>query len=525
MSEITNYENIALSMEHITKIYSNGFIANKDVSLVAKKGEIMGLVGENGAGKTTLMKVLFGQENPEEGRVVLYGKEVKIKNPLEALDYGIGMVHQHFMLINELSVAENMVLSAIPTKGKITFDIEKARQMTIDVAAKYNLPIDPDVLVKDLSVGMKQRVEILKILLRGAKILLFDEPTAVLTPQETAELFVQLKKLKEQGFTIVFISHKLNEIKEICDEITVLRRGRVVKSCSIDEVSIKEISALMVGRDVSLEIEKTKAVPGKKILSVRNLGFVNGFGKKAIDDVTFSVREGEVFGIAGVEGNGQTELGDILMGLLPVQQGNIELEGEKFAEMNIPVLRSGNVSLLHEDRMVYGASTNQPIFENLTSDRISSSELSKKGVINFKKIREMSNQLIEDFAIKCDDYKAPVRTLSGGNIQKVVAAREFSSNPKLLICSQPTRGIDVGATEIIRKKIINLRDENRTAVVLLSADLQELLSVSDRLVVMYEGRIVAYFPELEGVTEEILGEYMLGLKKHDDNRIGGAYEE
>jgi len=525
MLENIDYTDIALSMEHITKIYNNGFIANKDISLMAKKGEIMGLVGENGAGKTTLMKVLFGQENPEEGRVVLHGKEVKINNPLEALDYGIGMVHQHFMLVNELSVAENMVLSAIPTKGKITFDLQKARQMTLDVAQKYNLPIDPDVLVKDLSVGMKQRVEILKILLRGAKILLFDEPTAVLTPQETSELFIQLKKLKEQGFTIVFISHKLNEIKEICDHITVLRKGRVVKTCSVDEVSIKEISALMVGRDVSLEIEKSKANPGKKILSVRNLSYVNNFGQTAVDNVSFSIREGEIFGIAGVEGNGQTELGDILMGLLPINGGKISIEDKDFALRNIPILRQGKVSMIHEDRMIYGASIIQPIFENLTSDRISEKPYAKKGIIDFKKIKEMSQTLIEDFSIKCDSYTAPVRTLSGGNIQKVVAAREFSNNPKLIICSQPTRGIDIGATEAIRKKIIKLRDENRTAVLLLSADLQELLSVSDRLVVMYEGKIVAYFEDLKGVNEEILGEYMLGLKKHDEQRIGGAYEE
>lgn len=518
-------EQISLAMEHITKIYGNGFIANKDVTFSVRRGEIHGLVGENGAGKTTLMKVLFGQEIPEEGRILLDGREVRISNPLEALGLGIGMVHQHFMLINELTVAENMVLSHIPRRHGIRFDIDKARAMTNEVAQRYNLPIDCDAIVGDLSVSAKQRVEILKILLREARILLFDEPTAVLTPQETRELFVQLKKLREHGFTIVFISHKLNEIKEICDRITVLRRGRVVDTCDVDKVSIQEISNMMVGRDVSLTVGKKDPVPGKTVLRVRNLSCVNGNGKAVLDHISFSVREGEVFGIAGVEGNGQSELGDTLMGLLPVTDGEVMVEGHSISGATVHGIRDMGVSLVHEDRMTFGTSSEQAIHENLTSDRISKRPFSKLGVIDRKYVRKWAQERIEEFGVKCDSCDAPVKTLSGGNIQKVVAAREFSSKPKLLIANQPTRGIDVGATELIRRKIIELRDSCRTAVVLFSADLGELLTVSDRLIVMFEGGVVAYFPSLEGVTEETLGEYMLGLKRHSAERIGGAAVE
>lgn len=516
---------VSLAMEHITKIYGNGFIANKDVTFSVRRGEIHGLVGENGAGKTTLMKVLFGQELPEEGRILLDGKEVRISNPLEALSLGIGMVHQHFMLVNELTVAENMVLSAIPRKHGIRFDLAKARQLTDEVAKKYNLPIDSGAVVGDLSVSAKQRVEILKILLREARILLFDEPTAVLTPQETRELFAQLKKLREQGFTIVFISHKLNEIKEICDRITVLRRGRVVSTCDVDKVSIQEISNMMVGRDVSLRMDKRPARPGKTVLRVEDVGCVNGSGKAALEHVSFSVREGEVLGIAGVEGNGQGELSDMLMGLLPVQSGRVTVGGRSLAGATVNEIRGMGVSLVHEDRMSFGTSTEQAIHENLTSDRISRKPFSAMGVIDKGYVKKWSQERIEEFGIKCDGYVAPVQTLSGGNIQKVVVAREFSSKPKLLIASQPTRGIDVGATELIRRKIIELRDEQHTAVLLFSADLGELLTVSDRLIVMFEGHVVAYFPSLEEVTEETLGEYMLGLKCHSPEQIGGATVE
>jgi ABC-type uncharacterized transport systems, ATPase components len=527
--EIRGFENIAigediLSMQNITKIYGNGFVANKNVNFSVKRGEIHGLVGENGAGKTTLMKVLFGQEIPEEGKVLLAGEEVYIKSPLDALKYGIGMVHQHFMLVESLTVAENMVLGKEPVKG-IRFDYEEAIRLSEEVSKRYDLSVDPKALVRDLSVGYKQRVEILKMLLHGAQILLLDEPTAVLTPQETRELFVQLKELRENGFSIVFISHKLNEVKEICDRITILRNGESIATREIHEISEKEISKMMVGREVLLDIKKEKAIPGKSILSVRNLSHKNRFGLYAYQNLNFDVREGEILGIAGVEGNGQSELADTISGLLPIQEGEIKINGNTSNKKTVRAIREEGVSIIHEDRMSYGASVTQPIFENIIVDRFAKKEYQKNGFLNLKKIAATAKSYIEEFSIKCDGQNAEVKTLSGGNIQKVVASREFTSKPKLLVACHPTRGIDVGAAELIRNKMIGLRDNERTAILLFSADLGELLSGSDSIMVMHEGKIVAYFPDAKKVNEEILGEYMLGLKEQSSEEIRGVVYE
>ena len=513
-----------LSMEHITKIYDNGFVANNDVSFDVKKGEILGLVGENGAGKTTLMNVLFGQITPERGTIRLGGEEVHIKSPLDALSYGVGMVHQHFMLIDSLTVAENMVLGAETGKGML-FDIKEAERQAREVSEKYDLKVDPSALVKDLSVGYKQRVEILKMLLRGARLLLLDEPTAVLTPQETKELFRQLKKLKEQGFSFVFISHKLNEVKEICDRITVLRLGRTVGHADINDVTEMDISRMMVGRDVILELEKEKAQPKQTVLSLRDLSHVNKFGSYAFKKLNFDVRAGEILGVAGVEGNGQAELAETLTGLLPIQTGHVHINGELIDGMSIRERREEGVSMVHEDRMAYGVSRDQSIAENTISDRYYKEGYRKGIALRLAEIREKTRRLITEFGVKCDGPDAPVSTLSGGNIQKVVAAREFSALPKLLIAAHPTRGIDVGATELIRKKIISLRDEQDTAVLLFSADLNELLTVSDSIIVMCEGEIVAFFPDASSLNEQTLGEYMLGLKRMSPEEIGGVCHE
>ena len=523
-NKTTQNDDIILKMENITKIYSNGFIANKDVNLELRRGEIHGLVGENGAGKTTLMKVLFGHERPEEGRIIFEGKEVQITDPTHALELGIGMVHQHFMLVDTLSVADNMVLGAEPSKG-IVYDKKKAIEMTKETAAKYNLPVDPNALIKDLSVGYRQRVEILKVLLRGVKVLILDEPTAVLTPQETEELFVQLINLKKQGFTIVFISHKLQEVKQICDRITVLRLGRVTGHANIEDVEIADISRMMVGRDVDLEIEKDKPNVGKSVLKVRDLEHIDKYGVKTIDGLSFDVREGEILGVAGVEGNGQSELSDTICGLLPLQHGEITIDGQSINGKGIDKIRAMNVSMMHEDRTIYGASRNQSIEENVMADRYFNAPYSNKGILNHKEITEKTKELIKDFVVKCDGPEALVKTLSGGNVQKVVAAREFSSTPRLVVASHPTRGIDVGATDLIRRKIVDLRDKYNSAVLLFSADLNELINVSDSIIVMYDGKIVAYFPELEGVTPSVLGEYMLGVKKMSDEEITAVIHE
>lgn len=510
-----------LSMQNITKIYENGFVANKNVNFTVKKGEIHGLVGENGAGKTTLMKVLFGQEIAEEGKVLLGGSEVNISSPLVALDYGIGMVHQHFMLVESLSVAENMVLGSEPTKG-ISFDYQEAVRRATEVSKKFDLEVNPKALIRDLSVGYKQRVEILKMLLHGAKILLLDEPTAVLTPQETKELFIQLKHLKEKGYSIVFISHKLNEVKEICDRITVLRNGQSISTSDINAVTEQDISKMMVGRDVFLKIDKNEPSFGDDVLKVSNLSFKNKFGLYAFKDLNFTIRKGEILGVAGVEGNGQSELADVLAGLETIQDGEVMVNGRSIKDLTIREIREEGVAIIHEDRMTYGASSTQSIKENILSDRFYKDEYKKHGFINWKYVNEKAKELIKGFSVKADGYDAQVRTLSGGNIQKVVAAREFTSNPKLLIACQPTRGIDVGAAELIRKKMIALRDEEKTATLLFSADLAELLSISDGIIVMYGGRITAYFPDVSELNEEILGEYMLGLKTQSLEVAGGV---
>ena len=428
------------------------------------------------------------------------------------------MVHQHFMLVDELSVAENMVLGSEPTKG-IVFDKKKAIELTNETAEKYNLPVDPNALIKDLSVGYRQRVEILKVLLRGVKVLILDEPTAVLTPQETEELFVQLVNLKKQGFTIVFISHKLQEVKQICDRITVLRLGEVTGEANIDDVEIEDISRMMVGRDVDLEIDKKKANPGKVVLSVRNLEHIDKYGVKNLNGVSFDVREGEILGVAGVEGNGQSELSDTICGLVSLQKGTVTIDGKSIENKGIDKIRGMDVSMVHEDRSIYGASRDQSIEENLIADRYFNKPFSKNGIQNRKEIENESKELIKEFVIKCDGPEALVKTLSGGNVQKVVAGREFSSVPRLLVASHPTRGIDVGATDLIRRRIVQLRDEVNSAILLFSADLNELINVSDSIIVMFDGKITAYFKDLEGVTPSVLGEYMLGVKTMSDEEI------
>lgn len=517
----TRTDEYVLSMQHITKIYSNGFMANKDITFNVRKGEIHGLVGENGAGKSTLMKVLFGQETPEEGKIFINGEEVHIGNPLVALDYGIGMVHQHFMLVPSLTVAENMVLGAEPRKGRLFFNYKKAVRMTQEISEKYNLPINPEKRVMDLSVGYKQRVEILKILLRGAKILLLDEPTAVLTPQETEELFVQLKNLKNQGFTIVFISHKLNEIKEICDRITVLRDGQVVGAADVDQVTERDIARMMVGRDVLMDIDNGAADPKETLLRVRNLNYINMYGKKVLNDISFDLRSGEIVGIAGVEGNGQSELAEVLTGLAKQQEGTIHINGKDASKMSIRRVRQEEVSFISEDRMTYDLVKDATIGENLISDRYYKKEYKRGPLMNKKKMDIEADELIDGYLVACDGKEAYMRTLSGGNMQKVITARECSSDPKLLIASQPTRGIDIGATEFIRKRLVELRKQG-TGILLFSADLAEIMQISDRILVFYGGKIVAHIPRVDEIDENILGEYMLNLRHQTDEEIGGA---
>ncbi len=514
---------IILSMENITKIYPNGFIANKNVNFELRKGEIHALAGENGAGKSTLMKVLFGEEQCEEGKIFFKGKEVKIDNPLCAIKMGIGMVHQHFMLVPSMTVAENMVLGLEPEKAGF-LDKEEAIKRTREVSEKYGLDIDPYARVKDLSVGLKQRVEILKALLRGADVLILDEPTAVLTPQETVEIFEELKRLRELGHTVVFISHKLNEIKEICDRITIMRDGRTVDVKMVEEVSEQEISKLMIGRDVQLKTNKTPAKPGKVFLSVQNLSYTDAAGQQILKDINLTVRAGEILGIAGIEGNGQNELSELITGMRKLRTGKIRIGGEDISRRSVRKIRELGVSHISQDRMTYGVVSDAGVADNIIADRYYRKEFKKGILLNRKKICEKTDQLILEYSVKCDDREQPVRMLSGGNMQKVVVAREFSSDPKLIIANQPTRGIDVGAAELVHRKLLELRDRE-AAILLISADLTEIINLSDSIIVLHDGAIAAYFQEAKQIDPVELGEYMLGIKKMTKEQIGGVVHE
>lgn len=506
-------------MQGITKVYPNGIVANKDVDFSIRKGEIHAIMGENGAGKSTLVKILFGLEQPSEGEIFLKGEKISIASPHVAIKYGIGMVHQHFMQVPSLTVAENMVLGVEPKKNTLFFDFKKAVEMTEEVCKKYNLALNPKAVVDTLAVGKKQKLEILKALLRGAEILILDEPTAVLTPQETRELFEKLINLKNQGFTIIFISHKLKEIKQITDRITILRNGRTMGVFETKDITGQEISRLMVGRDVILKVEKDAAQPGETVLKTRDLSFYNKEGSLAVKGVSFEVRKGEILGIAGVEGNGQGELVEMITGLKEPAKGDIWINGQKTTKSTPKQVRHLKTSHIPGDRMLYGVASDGTVEENLISNRYDQKMYNPSIFMNVKKLVDLSRQLIANYNVLCSSHKQQLKMLSGGNIQKVVVAREFSSEPELIVADQPTRGIDVGAAEFIRRKLVELRDGG-AAVLLVSADLNEVMELSDSLMVMYEGEIVAYFSDASSVNEMELGMYMLGLKKMTQGEMG-----
>lgn len=511
-----------LEMRGITKVYPNGVVANRDVNFSLRAGEIHALAGENGAGKSTLMKMIFGMEEPSEGEIYVDGEKVRLLSPQDAIDRGIGMVHQHFMLVPSFTVAENMVLGMEPVKG-LGIHYSEAIRMTEETARKYNLAVNPKAKVEDLTVGMKQKVEILKALLRGAKILILDEPTAVLTPQETEELFRELKQLKEHGHTIVFISHKLKEVKAICDRITILRGGRSEGVFQVADVTEQEISRLMVGRDVVLKYNKPEIDVHEPVLTVKDLSVNDLQGKALLNGIDFTVHGGQIIGIAGVEGNGQRELIEALTGGLKgvASSGMVQVKGTDIRELNILEIRNLGVSYIPEDRMSQGSAGEASISDNMISTHYRSKDLNRGIFLRGSSIVHLATKLIEDFKIRCSGHKQPIGMLSGGNMQKVVVARECSTNPQLLIAEQPTRGVDVGAAQLIHQKLLELR-ENQGAIVLVSADLNEVLEISDSLLVMYDGQIVAYIEDPSTMSEEELGLYMLGIKRQDAEHIRRA---
>ncbi len=508
----------ALRMEHITKVYPNGVIACQDVTLAVNRGEIHALSGENGAGKSTLMKILFGEEQATRGEILINGVKVNIPSPTAAIKLGIGMVHQHFMLVPSLTVMENMILGIEPKKG-LRIDRARAQREVLEISQKYNLLVDPNLRVRDLTVGQKQKLEILKSLVRGAKILILDEPTAVLTPQETRELFIELKALREGGYTIIFISHKLGEVRKLCDRITIIRRGRTMGVYPLEQVTEQEISRLMVGRDVVLTIPKSPPRFGAPTLQVRDLRIFDEGGRAVLDGLSFTARQGEILGVAGVEGNGQPELVQALTGMLPFRSGEIRVLGKDIATLSIGDIRRLKVSHIPEDRMTVGVAPNLSITENMLADKVQRQEFSSRaGLLRRCAIREYGRRMAERYGILCKTPDVDISSLSGGNIQKAVLARELSALPEIIVADQPTRGVDVGATEFIRRELLAMRDAGKT-VFLVSSDLNEILGLSDRLIVLFEGKLAAYFPDSSLVSEEELGRYMLGIDRQDPERL------
>ena len=510
-----------LRMQNISKIYGNGFVANKDITFSVNEKEILALVGENGAGKTTLMKILFGMEQPQSGQIILEGKEVRFQNPIEAIAAGIGMVHQHFMQALSLTVAENVVLGIEPTKG-LCFDMEKAVRMTQEVSDRYDLRVDARARICDLSIGQRQKVEIIKALVREARILVLDEPTAVLTPQETEELFEQIKILRENGHSIIFISHKLDEVMRLCDRVTVLRRGRIIGSEKTENLNERKISRMMVGRDVVTSIDKEPARSRETILECRDVVCLNENGRKAVNQISFNIHGGEILGIAGVEGNGQNELALAITGMGNYECGSIRVNGQEIKGRDIDQIRALGVAHISEDRMRMGSAGELSVKENLISDRMFKKEFRRGPFIDRKKVNDFADACIREYEIACDHRDEPIRMLSGGNMQKVIVAREFTSGANLIVANQPTRGVDIGTCDMIRRKLIDKTRKDGIGALLISADLNEVLEVSDRLLVFYKGKIAAYFENVKEVTEEELGEYMLGLKTMNQEQIREA---
>ncbi|HAH31421.1 MAG TPA: ABC transporter ATP-binding protein [Elusimicrobia bacterium] len=510
---MSDKETFEIELRGMSKKFG-GLYANRDATLSVKKGEIHALVGENGAGKTTLMKLLYGMYRPDGGEMLLRSKQVRFDSPAGAIAARIGMVHQHFMLVKTLTVAENVVLGQEIVKAGIFLDSSLAEAETALLIKKFNLALDPKALAANLSVGEQQRLEILKILYRKADILILDEPTAVLTPQETAGLFAILKSLRDEGKTIVLITHKLKEVISISDSVTVMRQGRTVGSVKTAGTSESQLAQLMVGRPVVFEVGKKPLPAGEletrpAVLEISGLKARSTKGHYALDGFELVVKKGEIFGIAGVEGNGQSELIEIITGLKKPQAGTMKLNGELLGLANASprLLFDKGVAHIPEDRHKRGLVLDYSVADNLVLGRHREKTFSRPALINFDAINDFAGKMTTAFNIQPQRFELPARSLSGGNQQKVVVAREFSRQPKLLIASQPTRGVDVGAIEFIHKKIIEARDAG-CAVLLLSAELSEIMSLSDRIGVIYRGRVAGIFSSGEA-TEEQLGLLMM----------------
>jgi ABC-type uncharacterized transport system ATPase subunit len=508
-----------LELRGVTKRFP-GVLANDHIDLDLNEGEIHALLGENGAGKTTLMNILYGLYKPDEGEIVVRGERVNIQDPGDAIDVGIGMVHQHFMLIPVFTVTENVMLGEESLRYGDFLDRESAAERIHEISEQYHLEVDPDTYVEDIPVGVQQRVEIIKLLYREADVLILDEPTAVLTPQEADELFKIMRSLAEQGKSIIFITHKLREVLDVADRITVLRGGKIVGTTTPDKADKNKLAEMMVGRAVQLGVEKEPAKPGEIVLEVNDLVVANDRNQVAVDEITFEVRSGEIFGVAGVQGNGQTELVEAITGLREVVEGVIHFLGEDIANANPRRITELGAAHVPEDRQRDGLILAFPVSDNLVLNTYYLEPYTEGVVLQQDAIMQTAEKRIEEYDIRTPSALTPTSSLSGGNQQKVIVAREFSRPIKLLVASQPTRGLDVGSIEYIHKRIIQKRDEG-TAVLLVSPELDEIMALSDRISVMYRGKVVSVLAR-EEATKEQIGLLMAGIMPDDVKSEGST---
>ena len=508
-------QELAVQFKHISMEFP-GVLANDDVSLDIRRGEVFALVGENGAGKTTLMNILYGINEPTDGEVIIGGKKVEHFSPKNAISLGVGMVHQHFMLVPSFTVAQNIVMSKEPRKLGFLFDNRAAEKKTRELVDNYGLVVDPSAVVREISVGLQQRVEILKTLYRGADILILDEPTAVLTPQETDELFAVIRRVvKEHGMTVIIITHKLYEVMAISDRVGVMRKGRLIgvaDTCDMDE---KKLASMMVGRPVLYDrLEKT-GVPGKERIKVDDLHVLDNRGLPAVDGLSLSVRAGEVLGIAAIEGNGQSELLEAITGMRPIESGEISICGQSIRGKDPGEIRRLGLAHIPEDRLATGVSRDASVTDNLIVGRHREKAFNRFGFHQrTSTIERYAQQVYDNFDIRGAGLEVNVGSMSGGNMQKVVVAREFSFDTPVLIIAQPTRGVDVGAIEFIHSRIIEKRNAG-CAILLCSADLDEVFRLSDRIITMYEGHITGHF-KASGISKEEIGYYMTGDRSGEE---------
>jgi simple sugar transport system ATP-binding protein len=497
---------LALELRGITKRFP-GIVANDHVDFDLHPGEVHALLGENGAGKSTLMNVVYGLYHPDAGEIFVGGQPVQMASPRDAIGHGIGMVHQHFMLIPVMTVAENIVLALEPRRDGVLLDYKTARSRVKELAQTFGFAIDPDAKIQDITVGQQQRVEILKALFRRADILILDEPTAVLTPQEAGELFEILRALTREGLSIIFISHKLNEVLEIADRVTVLRRGKVVETLPTAGATEASLASLMVGRDVLLRVDKTPAKPTDPLLEVKNLTVQDDRGIAKVKDVSFEARGGEIVAIAGVDGNGQSELIDAISGLRKAEAGSVVIAGREVARESVREHFESGIGHIPEDRQHRGLVLDFSIAENMALHDVRKRPNSRFGWLDPRRLLERARRLIAEFDVRGGNPHTAASALSGGNQQKVILAREIDRDPTILIAAQPTRGLDVGAIEFVHRRLIEERDEGR-AILLVSLELEEVLSLADRILVIYEGEIVGEYPPT--ASEEELGLAMTG---------------